>query len=835
MHQSKILIVDDRPQNLVTLEHVLRDVDAELVSATSGHEALELSLNHRFALAILDAQMPEMDGFDLAQLLRDQEETCRLPIIFLSAAYSEFTHVFRGYESGAVDYLVKPFDPGILREKVKVFLELDRYRNQLEGLVLQRTELLRKTNSDLSKQKVFLESVLESLTFPLVVIDPKTFQVEMSNSAAKHHADLLDGGSHVDNFCYSLLHGDGSFCNQGKNCALAMVAETGKAVSIEFQRKLGDGDPRFFELKGYPIFDEEQNKVSKIIESITDVTDRKNAEENQRIASEAIDNVMEGILVIDTEGRIEFANPAFLSSTGYTSHEVIGKNLSFLKSDKHDDVFYMQVWRAIKSNSMWKGEIWSRRKSGESYPQWLSVTGIRNRHGQVTHYVGASRDITLIKEAEEEIRYRAYHDPLTNLPNRLLFRDRLQHAIARASRVESKIAVLFIDLDHFKNFNDSLGHSYGDKLLQVVASKIELCVRDGDTVARIGGDEFTVIMEDIDKEEDVIVVANKLLNLFKENINIGGESAYLGVSIGISIYPNDGEDVETLTKLADTAMYCVKDEGRNNYRFFTPDMEERIVERVSLEQNLRAGIDQQQFLVHYQPVIDIKKGCVAGMEALVRWDKPDEGLVFPNRFIPLAEARGLIVPIGEWVLRQACTEATLWRRAGYEHVAVSVNLSARQFREKDLVERVKKIIDDTGIEPEQLILEITETTIMEDMENSVATMHELKAMNIRIAMDDFGTGYSSFNYLKEFPVDYLKLDYLFIRDITTDHNARKIAIAVIGLAKELGLTVVAEGVETAEQLNFLKEHGCDLVQGFYFSKPIEGEQLEHAILEKAIS
>ena len=719
-------------------------------------------------------------------------------------------------------------------EKVKIFLELDSHRNQLEELVKQRTNMLRTTNDNLSRQKVFLESIIESLTFPLMVIDPKTLTVDMSNTAAKHHSDMVNEENALGTHCYTFLHGDTPFCDKGNNCALSMVAESGKAVSLEFSRKIGKhGKVRHFELKGYPIIDAETEQVTKIIESINDVTERKEAEENQRVAAEAMDNVMEGILVINTLGEIEFANPAFLTATGYKSNEVLGKDLSFLKSDKHDDAFYQNVCHQLKTNGMWKGEIWTRRRSGESYPQWLSVTEIKSNNGKVTHYVGASRDITLIKEAEEEIKYRAYHDPLTNLPNRLLFRDRLQHAIARASRIHKQIAILFIDLDHFKNFNDSLGHTFGDRLLQVVANKFTTCVREGDTVARIGGDEFTVIMEDIDSEDDVVVVASKLIDLFKEHIDINGESAYLGASIGISMYPNDGKDVETLTKLADTAMYCAKDEGRNSYRFFTPEMEERIVERVHLEHNLRLGLENKQFQVHYQPVIDITGGKIVGMEALVRWDKPDEGIVLPGRFIPMAEARGLIVPIGEWVLRQACGEAKLWADAGCSTMSVSVNLSARQFREKDLLSTIKTALDETALEPSRLILEITETILMEDIDDSVSIMHELKDMGVRLSMDDFGTGYSSFNYLKKFPVDYLKLDYLFIKDITTDEGAAKIAIAMISLAKDLGLTVVAEGVETSEQLQFLREHGCDLVQGFYFSKPVTGKAFDDLIKKAA--
>ncbi len=823
MQKAKILVVDGGTQSLKVLRDALRNIDAEVISAASAEQALALTLSGDFALAILAGQISGMDAFGLARTVRKQAKNSSLPIIFLLTKYSDFTSAFHGDEFIAMDCLVKPFDSDILREKVKLFVELDDYRNRLNLLVEERTDTLRLSNEDLSHQKIFLESVLESLTFRLVVIDPSTYQVEMSNSAAKRYSEQINEDSSLNHKCFSFLHSDNSFCNRGASCPLAVVVESGQAISIEYSREIGQsGVKHYYELKGYPIFDATGKKVTKIIESITDITERKLAEDNQRIAAEAIDNVMEGILVIDTKGVIEFANPAFFSATGYKHSDVIGRDLSFLKSEKHSDAFYQKIWRSLKLNGLWRGEVWSNRKSGESYPQWLSVTGIKDKNGMITHYVGASRDITLIKEAEEEIKYQAYHDPLTHLPNRLLFRDRLQHAIARALRKAGRIAVLFIDLDHFKNFNDSLGHTFGDRLLQVVAEKFVSCVREGDTVARIGGDEFTVIMEDINSDDDVVVVANKLIGIFDEHINVNGENVYLGASIGISIYPDDGEDVESLTKLADTAMYSVKDEGRNSYKFFTPDMERRIIERVNLEHNLRVGLDRHQFRVHYQPVIDISDGCIVGMEALVRWDKPGEGLMLPERFIPLAEARGLIVPIGEWVLRQACGEGGLWHSEGCPTLNVSVNLSARQFREKDLVSTVKSVLDETRLEPNRLILEITETIIMADIQASVSIMHQLKEMGVRLSMDDFGTGYSSFNYLKQFPVDYLKLDYLFIKDITTDESAGKIAVAIISLAKDLGLTVVAEGVETAEQLDFLRSNGCDLVQGFYFSRPVSG-------------
>ena len=832
MENQKILIVDDRPSNLVALQRVLCHVDAELISATSGREALELSLENEFSMAILDAQMPEMDGFDLALLLRSQEETNRLPIIFLSAAYSEFSHVFKGYESGAVDYLVKPYDPGILCEKVKVFLELDRHRNQLAQMVKEKTAMLSEANRSLNSQKVFLENIIESLTFPLVVIDPVNHKVELSNSSARRYANNT-GMDCASQDCYSYLHNGASFCKQCHDCEFSRISTTGEPYSAEFERLEKDGLIHHYEVKGFPIVDGSLNAIPKIIESVFDVTHRRMAEENQRVAAEVIDNVMEDIIVVNTLGIIEFANPAFLSTTGHTRDEVVGRHIEFLCSDKHDEAFYQKIFKALSDDGHWKGELWSSRKSGEIYPQWVSVTGVAGDDGTITHYVAAGRDVTQVKAAEEEIRFRAYHDPLTGLPNRLLFKDRLQHAITRAERHNEKIAVLFVDLDHFKNFNDSMGHSVGDELLKLVAAAFVGCVRAEDTVARIGGDEFTIIMENIGALTDVEHVAKKIISTFDLPLNIAGDAAYLGASIGISIYPDNGDDVETLTKLADTAMYCVKDEGRNDFRFITPVMERRIVERMSMETSMREGLERDEFCVHYQPIIDIQRDKIIGMEALLRWEKPGDGLLLAGSFVPLAESRGLIVPLGERVLQQACRDAESLALNSDEPLLLSINLSARQFREKNLVQGIRDVLLSTNMQPENLVLEITETTIMEDVENAIVIMDEIKAMGVKLAMDDFGTGYSSFNYLKRFPVDYLKLDHSFMIDVCKGGDASKIASAVISLAKELGLIVIAEGVEVKAQLDFLKSSSCELVQGFYFSHALPKEGFSQ-LVEKGV-
>lgn len=713
MHNQKILIVDDRPENLIALENVLEGIEVELIRALDGNAALKQALHHDFSLAILDVQMPEMDGYELAEILRKDRRACKIPIIFLSAVYSDYSHVFKGYKSGAVDFLTKPYEPDILREKVKVFLGLDKNRRHLERLAESR-------NAELEELNERLEAELE---------------------------------------------------------------------------------------------------------------EKKKADEQSKLSAQVFENVAESIIVCDPEGTIIYVNKACTSITGYSPEELLGKTPSVLRSNHHDKAFYAQMWGSLINTGQWQGEVWNRRKNGEVYPQWLNISSIKDDTGEVSHYVGLGRDITDLKLAENKILHQAYHDPLTGLPNRLLFEDRLSQAVSRTGRSDSKLAVMFLDLDHFKNLNDSLGHQTGDLFLKDVADQFVKCLRQDDTISRLGGDEFTVILEGINTRNDAATVAQKLIDIFSSPFEIGGNEIYLGVSIGISLFPADSEDVETLIKYADLAMYHAKARDRNNYQFFKAELEDQVVEQVSMEKHLRKGMINEEFQAYYQPIVNLEEGAITGMEALMRWDRPGFGLVSPATFIPVAEEKGLIVPMGEWILRHSCNYvADLNKRTG-KSFTLSVNLSARQFREKGLHRTVSEILDESGLAPQLLYLEITETTLMDNMEMSVVSMEKLRAMGTHLSLDDFGTGYSSLNYLKHLPLDVLKLDHTFVKDIPSDSGATKIAAAIISLAKALGLQVIAEGVENENQLMFLERHQCEKVQGYLFSPPVPGDEFE-ALLDK---
>ena len=438
--------------------------------------------------------------------------------------------------------------------------------------------------------------------------------------------------------------------------------------------------------------------------------------------------------------------------------------------------------------------------------------------------------------ATVEIEHLAYHDALTGLPNRPLFVDRLIVALAQASRAEQKLAVFFLDLDRFKDINDSLGHSVGDSLLKVVAERIRRCVRDGDTVARFGGDEFTLLIPRVELVEDVAKIAQKIIETLKIPFVICEQELFVTTSIGISLFPNDGVDPETLVRNADSAMYRAKEQGRDNYQLYAPAMNARAVERLALENMLRRALKHKELVVHYQPLIDLATGSIVGVEALVRWKHPELGLLLPAHFVSAAEVSGLIIPIGDWVLRTACRQAYVWNKRLDTELTVSVNLSARQFSQPDLVAQVRSALQETGLAPGLLELEITESNAMQNAENTIHTLRELKIAGVSISMDDFGTGYSSLNYLKRFPIDILKLDQSFVRDVATDLTDAAIVSAVIAMAHSLDLKVVAEGVETAEQLAFLSQRRCDRIQGFYFSAPLAAEELEPYLVErKAVS
>jgi diguanylate cyclase (GGDEF)-like protein/PAS domain S-box-containing protein len=553
---------------------------------------------------------------------------------------------------------------------------------------------------------------------------------------------------------------------------------------------------------------------------VRDISARKSAERTLYLAAQVFENSRDAILLTDRARNVISINRAYAEITGYSSADMLGKPISVYRSGVEDDAFFREVWQQIDATDHWQGEIWSRRKGGELFPAWLALTAIRDNQDRISNYMAILSDITERKRNEEHTRHLAEHDFLTDLPNRVLLLDRLSLALSTARRKGSMLATLFLDLDRFKQINDTLGHQVGDLLLKEVAARLLKCVRKVDTVSRQGGDEFVIILADIGGIDHAAHVAATIRHAIGQPYRIGGHELHVSTSIGVSIFPSDGEDIDTLVKNADIAMYHAKQSGRDNFQFFSSEMNERIVERASFEHGLRQALAEQQFELEFEPELDIASGALVGAEALIRWRHPELGLLRPERFIGVAEEAGLMVPIGAWVLREACRHARGWHDAGHA-VTVAVNLSPAQFLQRDLLEHVRAALDGAGLAPQYLELELTEAIIMKGGAATAETLRALRRLGVRLSLDDFGTGWSRLDQLKDDPIDKLKIAQAFMHD-----GGDPIAIrTIIAMARSMEMTVIAEGVETAEQLEFLRGQGCDQYQGHHADAAVQARGL----------
>ncbi len=555
------------------------------------------------------------------------------------------------------------------------------------------------------------------------------------------------------------------------------------------------------------------------------VTEIDKSQRELRQAAVVFSSSLDGIIITDTTGHIVAANQALTTITGYSEQEVLGQKPSLFKSNRHAPSFYHAIWESIDKTGYWRGEICYQRKNGEHFPTLLTLKAVKDDNDRISHHVGIITDISSIKETENKLSHLAHHDPLTELPNRLLLSSSLEHALHHAKRDKKQVAILFLDLDRFKNVNDSMGHTQGDHLLKLVASRLAKNMRAEDTIARLGGDEFVILIEELEGIQGIIKIAKNTLKLFKKPFHIQDQDIFIEASIGISIYPNDGKNTDTLLRNADAAMYRAKEKGRNNYQFYTKALTDKAHERFTIETNLRQALERGEFELYYQPQFSLVDNTLTGVEALIRWNHPEQGLVSPASFIPVAEETGLIVPIGKWVLQAACMQHQAWLKEGYPPIKIAVNLSARQFHESGMVEMISNMLEETTMDSTYLELELTESIIMNDVESTIKILNELHWMGLEISIDDFGTGYSSLSYLKRFPIDRLKIDQSFIRDISINPSDAELVTAIITLARSMKLRVLAEGVETKEQLHYLKKQGCDEVQGYYYSRPVPAKEL----------
>ncbi|MDQ5946225.1 MAG: hypothetical protein QG619_1648 [Pseudomonadota bacterium] len=556
-----------------------------------------------------------------------------------------------------------------------------------------------------------------------------------------------------------------------------------------------------------------------------DISDRKRAEKALRLYAKVFENSGEAILITDADNRIVAINQSLTRDTGYSQDELLGKNPRVLSSHHTPRDIYQSMWASLRESGYWQGELWDLRKDGVTYPKWAAISAIRNEQGLLTNYIASFTDISERKAAEARIDHLAHHDALTGLFNRYNLESRLAQSLLAAKRENRQLAVMFIDMDRFKTINDTLGHHVGDQMLIEVAQRLLQSVRESDIVARLGGDEFVVTLTSMAGEMDAALVAAKILGTLGAPYLIEGKTLHSTPSIGIAIFPTNGDDANTLMRDADTAMYYAKEHGRNNFQFFTPTMTAAAEERLELERDLRAALSARQFVLHYQPQVTVTEGRVHGVEALVRWHHPERGLIPPLKFIPIAEETGVIEALGAWVLDEACRQLAAWRAEGLTPLRMAVNLSAHQLRSPDLVAQVQATIARHGIRPGELELEVTESAAMNDPERAIAQLKALRDLGVELAIDDFGTGYSSLAYLKLLPIHTLKLDRAFVRDIETDENDAAISAATLALAHNLGLKVVAEGVETEAQRRFLTEHHCDYLQGYLFGKPEPASEL----------
>lgn len=700
---------------------------------------------------------------------------------------------------------------------------------QLEEEVSKRTQALKNNIEELKNSefrwKFAIEGAGDGVWDWNIATDEAQYSKRWKEMLGYDEHDILPTNQE---WADRVHHEDVAYAQQTMRDYLEGKTET---YVVEYRLKCKDNSYKWILGRGMIVSRDSQGNPLRMIGTHTDITDRKKTEQQLRIAATAFES-QEGILVTDENFKILRVNQAFIDITGYTLEETIGKKPSALKSGRQSGEFYRNMFNSISEHGRWGGELINRRKNGEVYPEHLTITAVKDAKGHTTNYVGMFTDISVAKAASERIENLAFFDPLTNLPNRRLFADRLAQALVNSSRSGNYGALVFLDLDHFKSLNDTLGHDYGDLLLQKVATRLSNCVREGDSVARLGGDEFVLLVENLSMNEveaahQIEAIGEKILTSLNQPYQLNSHEYLSTPSVGISLFNGNQESSEDLLKHADIAMYQAKKAGRNTLRFFDPLMQEAINMRVDLERELKKAIEQKQFELYYQIQMN-SAGQPSGAEALIRWKHPERGMISPLQFIPVAEETGLITQIGEWVLNQACIQLQAWQEdAISKDLSLAINVSAKQFLQHDFVDQVKHSLKAFHIDNTKLKLELTESMLIDNIEYVIHTMNALGEIGIQFSLDDFGTGYSSLQYLKMLPLSQLKIDQSFVRDLATDNSDKTIVLTIITMAHSLGLNVIAEGVETNEQLQLLKTHGCENYQGYYFSKPLSITDFNH--------
>ncbi len=826
LQSLSILYVEDEDEVRDQLTTYLRRRCRKVYTAANGKKGLEAYQRYRPDIIVTDILMPVMDGLIMAEYI--QEISSQIPII-VTTAFEEPRYFHKAIELGVQQYVNKPVKLPTLEQALFKCARTLRAEAALKEIEERYKVLFKLSHIAISVADV--ESEDKSIIIEGSDISQGTEGVLVDcNDAFLNLIDYqdIDELKEHDLNIYSLMTDKSAQVFNKLVKKELLVRGFSSEFEIDLLSKNNTKIPVIVQLI---LRYAENGKPIEIWGVMRDIRERRKAEEKLRLAAQVFESSKDAIFICDNTNKIVSVNQAFTQITGYEFDEIIGKNPKVLQSGRHDEGFYHLFWADLLSKGYWQGEIWNRRKNGETFPEWLSISLVYDHDHEISHYIAIFSDISDVKTSEAHIEFLANYDPLTQLPNRRLFIDRLDQAIKTAAREKTRLAVLFFDLDHFKTINDSLGHSIGDKMLIEVAARISDCMREIDSVSRLSGDEFAAVITDITDIGDVIKVVKKIIVAIRTAFKINDYELHVTISTGISVYPNDGENYEILLKNADTAMYCAKNSGRDSFEFFSASMSTRALERLSLEGSLRKAVENEELLIYYQPQIEVNTGRIVGMEALLRWPHAELGMISPEKFIPLAEETGLIIPIGKWVLAESCRQNKAWQDQGLVAVPIAVNVSAVQFRQHNIMELVQAALLETGLKARYLELELTESLLMDCSEYNVTLLQNFQQLGVKLSIDDFGTGYSSFSYLSRFPINKLKIDKSFCDGTPGNKSNASIVSAIISLGHDLGMVVIAEGVEEEKQLNFLEAHQCDEIQGYIFSRPVPADEME-ALLKK---
>lgn len=811
MAKARILVVDDTPLNLALLERILATENHDIDTLSNSLLVLAQVFSQPPDLILLDILMPHMDGYELCRRLKADPRSCDIPVIFISAL-QETKEKVQAFEIGGVDYISKPFQAQEVRARVNTHLHL---RALQQSLSKANQELKRF----LKQHQCILNSVGEGIfglnsDLHITFINPRAMEQLGYGTAELQNQDF-----------HQRLHpASSNSAHSFDNCPIIRALSSSGTQFVpqdRFYRQDGSSFPVEYTVSSPS--DKYENNL--VIVVFRDISERLALKRRLEEAATVFDVSSEGILLSDAKGIIQQVNPAFSDITGYSAKEVIGKTPRILKSGHHKQDFYTAIWKQLTKTGYWEGEIWNRRKDGSIYPEWEMITAIYDNQHKTIGYVSQFSNIARRKLTEKEIRYRGNYDALTGLANRSLLMERLEQALKEHKLNNRQLSVLFLNIDKFKHVNDVIGHAAGDSLLKQVAKRIKSSLREADTAARLSGDEFVVMLTDQSKQVESERIALQILKNFTHPYHLDNDKVHIGISIGISIFPNDGDTTEVLFRNANFAMARSKASGGQQVQFFTEAMEQEFLENSRIEAALKQAIELKQLHIYYQPIIDLNTNKIVGVESLIRWQHPQFGWISPSKFIPIAEESGLINTIGSWVMSSVCTQLGHWHKQGRSLYA-SVNISAHQVPDNITISWLKQLIKTAKLPAHNLVLEVTESVFVKDVESLANWLKDVRKLGIKVYLDDFGTGYSSLSYLKRFPVDAVKIDREFIREMNQVSSDQALVRAIIAMSEGLGLQVIAEGIETEAQAKILREFNCPFGQGFLFSKPLPLLELE---------